>query len=179
MADQSHLRPDHVSIVIGQWNGPPGLGDWTGDLVSISTEGPDGIGASRDEIRRALDSATLPNDRTLDESWSEFDWGASGPVGLVIEVAIAIGLEQAILHLVSWFKNNTEPSLAIVASPEEAIDTVRTHLAKYHDLKDLEIVSCEGASEFEWSIVGRSASRTYDITLSTDHLLVVRVSRRN
>jgi len=180
MPEELDLRPDHVSITMAQWaGGPPGLGEWTGNFVSISTEGPDGLGVTRDAIRRAIDEATLPNDRVLDEHWSEYDWGASGQVGYAFDLILSFGLEEAVRHLVKWFKSRTEPSWATVSTPEEAIQVVRHHVGKLHHLKDFEVTTCERKGDSEWSLVGRSIRHTYDISLQTDHVLVVRVSPRS
>lgn len=121
------------------------------------------------ELTSAIDAATSPSDRWVHIEIDDLDWGASGPLEVAYQVALAYGFEAALVAIAAWARSKLGAVSGVLSDTKYATRLALRHLKKYHKATDpvlksvtvsmeaVELIVLNGHQRFRVSVRGRDA----------------------
>lgn len=127
-----------------------------------------------DELTREIDKATTPSDRTVHVEIDESDWGASEPLEVVYQVALALGFEAAVKTLATWIKGRLDGVEGVLSDIENAARLAMRYLKRHHKVTSPEIESVEKTLESINFVIG-DGNRRFSVKVFGKEALIVEV----
>jgi len=169
--------PGAVRIVLlDAPDGPPEMEDATVQKSWAYISEMDGPEVTWAELDEAIESATLPpntsGDRIVHVEIDQYDWGASGPVEVLYEVAMSWGFDAAITAISAWVL----AKLGAVSESMEDMDWAARiaikHLKKHHGLTEPSVESI-ARNEDSIDMVIRDGHLRYRVKVRGAHALIL------